>query len=272
MIKCNSLIAILMATYNGEKYIREQLDSLIAQTCCDWTLFVNDDGSSDRTLQILYEYSRLDSRIIILDLPKRGDACQNFLTLLSEVDAQYYMFCDQDDIWHKDKIEVSFNAMRSDKPMIVHTDLRMVDAKGRCIEESFWKYSRIFPQAITEFRHYASSCVATGCTMIFNQSAKDCVIFNPRHARMHDAWVTLCVAKKGGFVLALNHPTIDYRQHDSNSIGAPDQRRFTFRFKIRNIKRIFDENIKQYLMLSELGYPGGILTYIKEKIAYHRLS
>ena len=271
MIKCNSLIAILMATFNGEKYIREQLDSLISQSCADWTLFVNDDGSSDSTLKILSEYSRLDNRIVVLDLSKKGDACSNFLSLLAEVDAQYYMFCDQDDIWHDDKIEVSLSAMRNDKPMIVHTDLRMVDAQGHCIAESFWKNSRIFPHAITEFRHYASTCVATGCTMLFNRSAKDCVVFNPRHARMHDAWVTLCVAKQGGIVLALSRPTIDYRQHDSNSIGAPDQKRFTFRYKLLNIKRIIDENIKQYRMLCELGYPGGILTYIKEKIAYHKL-
>ena len=271
MIKCNSLIAILMATFNGEKYIREQLDSLIAQSCADWTLFVNDDGSSDSTLEILSEYSRLDNRIVVLDLPKKGDACSNFLSLLAEVDAQYYMFCDQDDIWHDDKIEVSLSAMCNDKPMIVHTDLRMVDAQGHCIAESFWKYSRIFPHAITEFRHYASTCVATGCTMLFNRSAKDCVVFNPRHARMHDAWVTLCVAKQGGIVLALSRPTIDYRQHDSNSIGAPDQKRFTFKYKLLNIKRIIDENIKQYRMLCELGYPGGILTYIMEKITSHKL-
>lgn len=271
MIKCNSLIAILMATYNGEKYIREQLDSLIAQTCADWTLFINDDGSSDRTMQIIKEYSKIDQRIVILNLPKQGGACKNFLTLLAEVDAQYYMFCDQDDIWHKDKIEVSLKAISSDKPMIVHTDLRMVDARGKCIADSFWQYSHIHPEAITEFRHYASTCATTGCTMIFNRSAKDCVIFNPRHARMHDAWVTLCVAKRHGTIQAIARPTIDYRQHDSNAVGAPDTSRFTLRYKILNIKRIIGENIKQYMMLRELSYPG-IMTYIKEKIAYHRLS
>lgn len=268
-----------MATYNGERFISEQLDSLIGQTCADWELFINDDGSSDATVNIIESYCKKDSRIHLLDLAKHVGACHNFLTLLQNVNADYYMFCDQDDIWHSDKIEETLDAMKeqessnknydSYKPVIVHTDLRMVDATGSCIGESFWKYSRIIPSAIKEFRNYASTCVATGCTMLFNKAAKECVRFNPSHARMHDAWVTLCVAKNNGIVYALNSATIDYRQHDNNTVGIPDIRIFQPTYKIINFARVVRDNYRQYKMLKELGFPG-IITYVKEKIAYRR--
>lgn len=293
MVKCNNTIAILLGTFNGERFIREQLDSLIGQTCADWELFINDDGSDDATISIVESYCEKDSRIHILDLAKHVGACRNFLTLLQNVDADYYMFCDQDDVWHSDKIEKSLAAMKeqecgnnnnsnnngcndsnnknsgSSKPVIVHTDLRMVDATGACIGESFWKYSRIIPSAINEFRNYASTCVATGCTMLFNKAAKECVKFNPSHARMHDAWVTLCVAKNNGIVYALNSATIDYRQHDNNTIGIPDIRIFQPTYKILCFARVLRDNYRQYKMLKELGFPG-IITYVKEKIAYRR--
>lgn len=286
MTVCNSSIAILMATFNGERYISEQLDSIISQTYSDWTLFVNDDGSTDSTIAIVEKYAARDPRIKLLHLQEHGDACKNFLSLLHEVDAPYFMFCDQDDIWHRDKIEISLAAMRMQekllepgnngaadktKPTIIHTDLCMVDACGKCIATSFWKYSRIVPEAITEYRNYAGTCVATGCTMLFNKQAKECVRFEPKHARMHDAWVTLCVAKANGIVHALHEQTIDYRQHSDNAIGAPDTDRRSLAYKICNLRKIVSENYRQYMMLEELGYPG-ILTYIKEKIRYHRLS
>lgn len=202
---------------------------------------------------------------------KQGDACKNFLSLLTEVDAPYYMFCDQDDIWHKDKIELSMSAICEDQPTIVHTDLRMVDQSGNMLNKSFWKHSHILPHAITEFRHYASTTVVTGCTMLFNKAAKECVRFNPKHARMHDAWVTLCVVINKGNIIAIDQQTIDYRQHGHNTLGVPDSSRFSLRYKISHLQQIINENCQQYLMLRELGYPG-IFTYYIEKLRYHKLS
>ena len=127
-IKNNRPIAILMATYNGEKYLREQIDSLLAQTCCDWTLYIQDDGSKDATLDIIKSYD--DERIVLVDVGlTRQGACMNFMSLLNMVESEYYMFCDQDDVWFEDKVELSYMRMKEeelkygiDRPILVFSD------------------------------------------------------------------------------------------------------------------------------------------------------
>ena len=100
MTRSPNRIAILMATYNGAKYLREQIDSLLAQTCQDWHLFIHDDGSSDDTMSIVNQYIETHpDKITILDYPSQGGACKNFLSMLEQVDSSYYTFCDQDDVW-----------------------------------------------------------------------------------------------------------------------------------------------------------------------------
>ena len=131
----NRSVAILMATYNGEKYLREQIDSLIAQTYRDWTLYIQDDGSKDATLDIIKEYS--DERIVLVDVGlTRQGACMNFMSLLNMVESKYYMFCDQDDVWFVDKIEKELARMKMveaekgiETPIIVHTDRTHTDAE-----------------------------------------------------------------------------------------------------------------------------------------------
>ena len=99
-------IAILMATYNGEKYLKEQIDSIMNQTNHDWTLYIQDDGSKDKTLDIIKSYS--DERIVWVDngLTRQG-CCMNFMSLLNKVESSYYMFCDQDDVWLPEKVQIS---------------------------------------------------------------------------------------------------------------------------------------------------------------------
>ena len=92
-------IAILMATYNGAKYLREQIDSILSQTSNLWHLYIHDDGSKDGTMEILNDYTtRYPETVSVLDYPSRGGALQNFMSLLEKVEADYYMFSDQDDV------------------------------------------------------------------------------------------------------------------------------------------------------------------------------
>ena len=101
----NNSIAILMATYNGETYLKEQIDSLLAQTCQDWHLYVHDDGSKDGTVAIVKGYAeQYPEKVTLLDYPPQGGPCKNFLSMMEKVEAPYYMFCDQDDVWMPEKL------------------------------------------------------------------------------------------------------------------------------------------------------------------------
>lgn len=127
-------ILILISTYNGEKYLKEQLDSIFSQSYKDFEIIARDDGSSDETINILKSYN-----IKILDTDKNLGAKLSFSTLLNDAvtntDRGYFMFCDQDDIWKSDKIEKTITTMKelekenTDLPLLVHTDLEVVDEK-----------------------------------------------------------------------------------------------------------------------------------------------
>lgn len=138
----NRYVAVLMGTYNGDKYLSEQIDSIFSQTYGDWTLYIQDDGSNDKTLDIIRKYAD-GNKVILVDkgLTRQG-ACMNFMSLLNMVESRYYMFCDQDDVWLPQKIELSMNRMKEmerlhpDVPILVHTDKKRVDADLNVILES----------------------------------------------------------------------------------------------------------------------------------------
>lgn len=121
-------IAILMATYNGGQYLAEQIESILAQSNKEWTLYIQDDGSKDNTLAIIQKYVD-DNRVVWVEsgLTRQG-CCMNFMSLLNRVESRYYMFCDQDDVWLSEKVQISIDEVRRlekvnpDKPILVHTD------------------------------------------------------------------------------------------------------------------------------------------------------
>ena len=227
----NQKIAILLATYNGAKYIREQLDSLFQQSCGDFHLYVHDDGSTDDTLKIIEEYrQKYSDRVTVLeDSQKHKGAARSFMTLLQEVDSDYYMFCDQDDIWLPNKVELTLARMKEIEgttgnavgtaPVVVATDLKVVDEQLTPIKDSFNADLKI-----DVFRkHSELICVrhvVTGCTMMFNRDAKEASLPISPRATMHDEWVALCVHFNGGIISILDEATMLYRQHTSNTLGA----------------------------------------------------
>ena len=225
-------IAVLLATYNGARFLREQLESLFRQTCEDFHLYVRDDGSTDSTLKILASFMQLHPGRITLvgDGEQHCGAAQSFMRLLESVESDYYMFCDQDDFWHATKIEKTAGHMWDiesracrDKvcttPVVVSTDLRVVDENRDLIKESFNADLKIdvfrkHPQMLC-VRH-----VVTGCAMMFNRAARDAAIPMSPYATMHDEWVALCAQFNDGWVSVVDDVTIDYRQHGSNTLGA----------------------------------------------------
>ena len=129
-------VDVLLATYNGEKYLKEQIDSILEQTYSDFRLLISDDGSTDDTRKILEEYKNKDSRIQVFFQESNLGVVKNFEFLLKKVESKYYMFSDQDDIWKSEKIEKSLNKIQSDNCDLVYSDLEVVDEEGLEFEVS----------------------------------------------------------------------------------------------------------------------------------------
>lgn len=248
------MVQILMAVYNGEEYLCEQVDSLLSQTFGDWELLVSDDASSDGSLAILQEYARRDERIhVVLEGEHYGSAKRHFMALLRLADAPYVMTCDQDDVWDPDKIEVTLRAMRDaeegkgERPLLVCTDLRVVDGALREISPSFLVYSGM-DASTPSFGYFLASCLVTGCTMMVNRHLLGLL---QRPARdesviMHDWWASL-IAAAFGEVIHLDRATIAYRQHGDNSVGAD---RFTVR---RALAALEDKRATERAAIAQAG-------------------
>lgn len=266
--------AILMATYNGGKHLREQIGSILSQTDKDWTLYVHDDGSSDNTKEILQEYASAYHNIQLLEYAPTGGACANFLSMVQRVDADYYFFSDQDDVWHADKVRLTREEMlrqeaaNPGKAIVIHTDLYVTDERLTVINDSFMRYAGIHPEFLTTF----DECVipfVTGCTMMFNSAARKATPLPTADAVMHDSWITLSTISKGGFVSVLHRPLVYYRQHGTNSVGARDVKKVTIEYRLKHLQNIWHLNKRIYHMLESLGY-GSALKYIYYKYRYSR--
>ena len=225
----NDTVAVLMATHNGEAYLSSQIESILSQTYSDWTLTISDDLSSDQTRDIIKRYAFGNSKIDLLDVANEPlGAKANFARLIRQrSDARYAMFCDQDDVWDTNKIELTMREMQrlekqhgSEVPLLVFTDMRVVDSNQKQIDASFEAYSRLDPSRV-EFNQLLAQSVAAGCTMMANQPLL--VLFNETEnlemVIMHDWWLSL-IASAFGFIGHVDEATSSYRQHDSNAIGA----------------------------------------------------
>ena len=223
-------LSILLATYNGEKYLSEHIDSLLKQTYQDFILYVRDDGSNDHTVDILEHYQELHPQKIKLmaDAVKHRGAMNGFFYMLQEVNSYYYMFCDQDDVWLPNKIEVAMKKMKETEalspniPIVVHTDLYVVNKNLDIIQPSFWKIMKLKVNLLQEFKYLATCNCVTGCTMMINERAKQVSFPVPEGCLMHDFWISLASARSGK-VVNVPQSTILYRQHGFNVVGMQDR-------------------------------------------------
>jgi glycosyltransferase involved in cell wall biosynthesis len=228
------MIEILLAAYNGEKFIHQQIDSILAQTYQDWQLLIRDDQSTDNTINIIKEYvNRYSDKIrLIEDKWGHSGLARNFELLLKSSNTEYVMFCDQDDIWLPDKIELTFNAMKTaenqnpDMPVLVHTDLKVVDEQLNPVADSFWKFHKISPQTDGQLNKIIYRNIVTGCTVMINKKLKDIAMPFPPQVRLHDWWFSVNAAKNGK-IINLFDQTILYRQHSKNVVGGEKKHRTT---------------------------------------------
>lgn len=223
-------IAILLATYNGDKYLDEQIQSILDQSFQNWQLFIRDDGSTDKTMDIIRQWLKFDDRInIVTDDQGRIGAAKNFQALMQVVKKekyQYILFCDQDDIWNPDKISKQYYIFKqledlygNNMPLLLHSDLEVVDSHLKTIHKSFLQYQGLFHENDYPLKTLLVQNFVTGCTVMINRSLLEKALPLPESAMMHDWWLALCAAIFGK-IAYLPETTIKYRQHDANEVGA----------------------------------------------------
>lgn len=217
-------VDLLLATYNGGRFLTEQLQSIERQTFPSWRLIARDDGSTDTTRAQLGEFrSKYPAAVqLVEDADVQLGPKENFARLLTRSTADYVLFCDQDDIWQPHKIAALLELARAhpcpEVPLLVHSDLEVVDRDLRTIAPSFWRYQFIRPERCQWSRLLVEN-VVTGCACLFNAALRRAALPMPREAMMHDRWVAL-VAAAAGEIRWLDAPTVRYRQHGANDTGA----------------------------------------------------
>ena len=230
---------ILLATYNGAKYIGEMLNSLDTQTRQDFKCYIHDDGSTDNTLTIIQEYIKDKDNYELLQFDSKKGAKNNFMEMLKRVDAEYYMFADQDDVWLETKVERLIGEMEkaeSNTPVAIHCDMYVTDDNLNIISNSFIRYigRDIYRNSLSQL---LIDNPAAGTTMIINRALRDKALeYNDiDDIPMHDQWI-MCVAAATGIVRVIDEPLVYYRQHSSNVMGAEEEGRFDK--VVRNAKDI----------------------------------
>lgn len=253
-------VTILLAVYNGEKYLDEQIKSLLNQTVNDIKVIIRDDGSTDNSARIIESYCKLyPDKVFCISGEATGSAKKNFAKLLECTDDDYIMFCDQDDIWLPSKIELTLEAMKKAEgdqvqiPVLVHTDLQVVDSNLNVISNSFFKYQQRKPQNITLAQLLVENCV-TGCTVMINRALKNRCAEIPDECLMHDWWLAL-VATLFGKVVCIEQPTIMYRQHNDNQVGANTAYGLGYLgrklYNIKKVRKIYNDTYAQAQALIE---------------------
>ena len=210
-------IMVLLSTYNGEKYISDQIESVLCQQGVDVHIVARDDGSQDETINILKRISTLEN-ITVIEGQNIG-VVGSFFTLMHEAvchNFDYFAFCDQDDVWKNDKLKVATDILsgHGNEPALYMSSFQMVDENLHSIQTNMSRPNISVEGAI------ASNC-ATGCTMVFNKKLLEkSLISNYDDALMHDYWMYMVCLLTGGYIYYDETPHIYYRQHGNNVIGG----------------------------------------------------
>ena len=254
----NKKIDILMATYNGEKYLAEQLDSIINQTYHNWNLLIRDDNSTDRTLEIIQDYQKKDNRIKLLkDNEGNLGIVKNFEELLKNSESEFIMFSDQDDIWVENKLDMYLKMIEKikNKGFMIHSDAILFDKnKSNILKETFISKKAINKGLENVFFNY----FVQGATILISKEIKNFILPFPKEVYLHDRYIHL-ISELFFERIFINKALIYYRQHGDNQIGAKNT--------IRELlsKRYFDERDRRLIKVIYNKY-GSLLTEDKKKL------
>ena len=251
-MKQEKKIEILLATYNGEKYLNEQIDSIINQTYKNWKLLIRDDGSEDRTLEILKEYEKRDERISILrDNKGNLGFVKNFEELLKNSSEEFIMFSDQDDYWLENKIEKYIGVLENldveklKKPLLIHSNSFVCDEKLNILKKNF-----VDSKVALQYggNGYFFAYFVQGSTTLINRKLIDLGLPFLKSVTLHDRYFHLLVEFFGNRIF-IDESLIKYRQHRNNEIGAKSSiiKKILFR-------RYFDDSDRDLILDIEEKY------------------
>jgi glycosyltransferase involved in cell wall biosynthesis len=274
----SSNIAILLSVYNGQLYLKELLDSIFQSTFNDFTLYIRDDGSNDGSMEIICQFQELLPNIEIISTgTKKLGPMSSFMEMLKVVNADYYLFADQDDVWRRDKIELLLNRLQqlekmhgSQSGIIVHSDLAVVDKEMNLITESFHLTSKVNHHLLkTNFRYYFITNFMVGCSMAINNKAKTLSFPVNKLALMHDSWIANSVLISGGIIDFIPETLVCYRQHENNVIGAIKTRGLAYYLiKAINLINVTRNNYKLFRLAKSLNVFNNIFSYLYYKLKY----
>ncbi|WP_026952123.1 glycosyltransferase family 2 protein [Algoriphagus mannitolivorans] len=222
IIPTNTACSVALCTYNGERYLAELLDSLLNQTHVPEELVVVDDCSTDRTVKILQDYSSKfqDFKLIIQE--KNTGPIEAFRLAIQHTSHTRIFLADQDDSWHKQKIEAMLQKSfghQEHLPLLVFSDLEVVNEEGEFLHSSFWKMAGLNPHQTT-FQSLMFGNTVTGCASMINAGMRELLKTIPKGVLMHDHWIAL-IAYGLGHVEIVNESLVSYRTH-ANSVTSKD--------------------------------------------------
>ncbi|MGB0845696.1 MAG: glycosyltransferase family 2 protein [Thiolinea sp.] len=219
-------VQILLSTWNGENWLQELLDSLLQQTTDEWELLIRDDGSQDQTCKLLLEWQQqYPDKVARLEIDgQHMGFARSFSRLVEVSDAPYLMFCDQDDVWFPDKVATELRCIQQlstqhdvDCPLLVHSDLALVNSNKTLMAASFWQLRGF--DVHQQKQEYLLTNTVTGCAVLFNRAAAEKAFPMPAGVKYHDRWLALVCAWFGQ-VHPVDKPLLFYRQHANNHTGA----------------------------------------------------
>jgi glycosyltransferase involved in cell wall biosynthesis len=235
-------VSVAMATYNGARYLEEQLVSILSQTHPPDSIIICDDCSTDRTVEILHDFSLRYPSVQYTVNAERLGVIGNFKKAVSLANGDYIALSDQDDIWMPEKLEALVCEMNrienADLPAIVFSDLSVIDSNGKPLNPSFWN-----ELGHDGYRHCYQTLLfgnfLTGCTILMNRNMKPYFAAMPQNVLMHDAWLGL-IAYSFGKVAEIRQPLVYYRKHENNTAYLPGYQKKNFYQRVgRHIKMLF---------------------------------
>lgn len=268
-------VTVLLSTYNGGNYLAEQLDSLVAQQGVEVDILVRDDGSTDNTCELLDKWQERGA--LTWYTSENLGPGKSFMHLLkSAAPGGYYAFCDQDDVWLPEKLKLTMEKMLAvektnpGKPVIVHTDMYVVDERLNIVDDSFWRSSGLRPDILRTFPYLCVCNSVNGCTIVMNSTARELILekYVEQELIIHDVISALTVSYYGGIIDYVEAPTVLYRQHSSNVVGAvPYSKGRELRNRFANLVKVLGRNVKVYKAVNRIGRIN-IFSYLYHKIKY----